>query len=1160
MITLGEGPVWHLNLLPDQKYEFRDECNYFVDGKRPVVTVNSNNTLSWDTAAYPSLDSTGTTLKFKNLVPLTVDMTGYEDQPGYDGIFTTFGCTPGEQTGPAKHDLRLMRGGSYFLNSGDSFGAVSDGSEEPVTMLNVSTGGALSLVPTTKSFKIVNGNTLVPNIGYARIGRGSYTGPLCALIYYSVDPNQFPFRCAGAGEELEVALIRERNYYIGSTTGKLLIKDSGACSVSSINVGGATLPVRCGLAPPPPLAPVAPGSFSAKPRSKTRVELSWTDLSDNEASFQIDRKLPSASNYTTIATLATGTTHHFDDTVVLGTTYNYRVRAVNVTASAASAVATVTVAAPPTPAGLTAKQTGPGRVNLSWTDLALEDGYVLLRSTDGATFPPIAILPANTTSFSDGEAMEGITNLYRVASYNAVDTSPPSNPPVSVPVTAPVQCGGTGPACPEAAFTQFNHNTSRIDYRQEPGAASGLALDGLGRGVLRDASAGEVLVRPSTNSCVGSRVDNLRWSFSQESVDFSTGPEKEGAPSGCAPSASRDGPLPPLQLRRYHRPRLEHTGSFFGPGAFSNFDTKLTYYRNGLDGHPNVVLFNPETDAPALTFFERSVEDGDDADDGILFDTETRKYRDMYFYADSPEGGGIVADMREASWVYMDKNDGGYVVFEPIQTNAGSPNQIEARPAYFVDASGNFFWVGYQFNRDATDAELGYDRSQLWKVSYIWESAHDNSMYVDYEHRPSGRWLVSKVTTYLADGTPRVHSYAYSDAGGAVDTLTKVTYPNGDVSQFSKTFDATTQLWGLTYDDVGGGSLKLKKTVWVTGSTFKTTDGKVHGQTPNLVRRVVNATGEEVLRLRENPNNPKVTFAVEGNRKLSRLSVDANGAPREVARARAVTTDPMTATYDGVESYVTDSKGTIEQATDALGKVRTLVHDTNRRVTGLTARDGTTASWTFDWHGRPTSSVDRAGRLTAGTYDDRGNLLTWTEAPGTSVQATTQYTYDLNTNRILTRQDPLGRITTYGYDSRSYPASVTEPPDSSGGARATSTMENGDFGLLLSRTDALGHKTSYQYDTRNRLVATTYPDGTKALKTYGTGTLAGVVVSETDRNGVTTTYEYDATHRLTRSSGRPTRPRSQRSASSTWPAPSWSAPPRWPVNAPSTPTTSATAR
>ena len=46
-----------------------------------------------------------------------------------------------------------------------------------------------------------------------------------------------------------------------------------------------------------------------------------------------------------------------------------------------------------------------------------------------------------------------------------------------------------------------------------------------------------------------------------------------------------------------------------------------------------------------------------------------------------------------------------------------------------------------------------------------------------------------------------------------------------DTSHFTRAWDAGTQTWGLTFQDASGGDARTWKTVYVTGSTFKTADG-----------------------------------------------------------------------------------------------------------------------------------------------------------------------------------------------------------------------------------------------------------------------------------------------------------------------------------------------
>jgi RHS repeat-associated protein len=877
-------------------------------------------------------------------------------------------------------------------------------------------------------------------------------------------------------------------------------------ATSALGDGALSTAISITVAKPAP--PTMKGVTMVSPN---QIDVSWTATSNNESDFKIERQIVTPSStgaFGQVGTVAAGVPVFSDRTALQpGNTYNYRVRAHNgVNDSSYSAVAGVTISMPAAP--VLTGTAAPGRVNLSWTDVSGETGYAVQRF-DGTDFAPLRTLAAGSTSYSDDEATANASNRYRVLALspggNAISNE------VSVTPGGLVPCGGGGPACLEAGFTQFNHNLLRIEYRADtlPQLSGAVVVATL----ASDPSNGEMPDRPRGRSCVGSRVDDLRWSFAQDSADFTTG-MGAGDVGGCGAAASEAGRLPSLQVRRYHRPRLEYLGSSFGPGVFSNFDARIAFHRVGFDGHPSAELADPETDAPPLTLFERSEADGDGADDGVFRDSETRTYRRLVLYGGSaPSEANRVSAASQAALAVLERHDGGAVWFEPIATNAGDPGLIEARPIAYLDRNGNKFAIQYQFARTATDAQLGYDRGQLWKISKVTDSLHQHTVTFAYEHRVSGRWLVKTVTATLADGSTRVHTYTYADTPSA-DALIEVKYPNLDTSVFSRTYDATTQLWGLTYDDIGQGGSKLKKTVWVTGTVFKTADGMPRATTPNLVRKVVNADGEEVLRLSENPNDPNVTFAVEGGRALWRLSGDQRGAPREAARALSVPADPMTATFEAFETYQTAPTGVLTAVTDATGKTRTLTRDPKTQwVTGLAARDGTSVSWTLGAYGNPTHQVDRSARATDATYDVHGNLLSATVAPGTSLAAASHFTYNA-AGQVLSQEDPLGHVTSYAYDAKGYLSSVAEPADVAGGARATSSFVTGALGLQSEKVDASGHRITYQYDTRGRLVSTTYPDGTTETITYGTRFLGGLAVSRKDRNGNVESYEYDNTRRL----------------------------------------------
>jgi Fibronectin type III domain/Beta-galactosidase len=73
----------------------------------------------------------------------------------------------------------------------------------------------------------------------------------------------------------------------------------------------------------------APKSLSLTALSSSKVRLNWTDKSDTESGFKIERSRLNDTNYSQIATVGTNTTTFTDTGLSGSTTYYYRVRAYN---------------------------------------------------------------------------------------------------------------------------------------------------------------------------------------------------------------------------------------------------------------------------------------------------------------------------------------------------------------------------------------------------------------------------------------------------------------------------------------------------------------------------------------------------------------------------------------------------------------------------------------------------------------------------------------------------------------------------------------------------------------------------------------------------------------------------------------------------------------
>jgi RHS repeat-associated protein len=118
----------------------------------------------------------------------------------------------------------------------------------------------------------------------------------------------------------------------------------------------------------------------------------------------------------------------------------------------------------------------------------------------------------------------------------------------------------------------------------------------------------------------------------------------------------------------------------------------------------------------------------------------------------------------------------------------------------------------------------------------------------------------------------------------------------------------------------------------------------------------------------------------------------------------------------------------------------------------------------------------------------------------------------------VTRQDPSGHLTLYGYESRGRLASVTEKSVSDGlGGFVDHLTQYGydDAGNLTSVTDPQGLLTTYKYDDLGRLLEVLSPDSGTTRYGYD---LAGRLTSKTQAVGTpdaqTTVYAYDALGRL----------------------------------------------
>ena len=151
-----------------------------------------------------------------------------------------------------------------------------------------------------------------------------------------------------------------------------------------------------------PFPPQTPSSLSAQATGQTEVRLTWSDNSNNEDRFELERS-EDGINFVGIGSPGANSTQAQATGLRAGTRYFFRLRAVNAGgASGYSNVAEATTLpdAPVAPSNLAAKDTTQTTLVLTWQDNANDETSVEVFQADSAngSFRRIAVLPANSTT------------------------------------------------------------------------------------------------------------------------------------------------------------------------------------------------------------------------------------------------------------------------------------------------------------------------------------------------------------------------------------------------------------------------------------------------------------------------------------------------------------------------------------------------------------------------------------------------------------------------------------------------------------------------------------------------------------------------------------------------------------------------------------------
>ena len=200
--------------------------------------------------------------------------------------------------------------------------------------------------------------------------------------------------------------------------------------VQATNVGGAS-PNSIETNATPTIAPPGATTGLVAVGTNAAVRLNW-NVTAGAASYNVKRSTSSGTE--TFLTSVT-TTNYEDIAVDNGTTYFYKVSAVNSAGEGAnSGEASAMPNFPPLAPTITSLTVGTNQVLLTWTGLTNATTYNVKRSTISGTETTIATTTAITTNYLDTTAVKFTEYYYTVSALNANGESPDSGEVTGTPL------------------------------------------------------------------------------------------------------------------------------------------------------------------------------------------------------------------------------------------------------------------------------------------------------------------------------------------------------------------------------------------------------------------------------------------------------------------------------------------------------------------------------------------------------------------------------------------------------------------------------------------------------------------------------------------------------------------------------------------------------
>ncbi|MFH1228250.1 MAG: fibronectin type III domain-containing protein [Planctomycetota bacterium] len=219
-----------------------------------------------------------------------------------------------------------------------------------------------------------------------------------------------------------------------------------------------------------------PSSLNVAVISSSQINLTWTDNTDNETGYKIERKTGLGGTYSQIATVNANISAYSNTGLVDGATYYYRVRAYNANTNSAYSNEASDVIPLNEPTNLTATVVSSSQIDLAWTDNSGNESGFKIECKTGSigTYSQIATVGANVSAYSNTGLAENTTYYYRVRAYNGNDDSAYSNESSSITLlNTPLSLNALVLSSTAIALTWVDNSNAEDGFKIEQKTGSG---------------------------------------------------------------------------------------------------------------------------------------------------------------------------------------------------------------------------------------------------------------------------------------------------------------------------------------------------------------------------------------------------------------------------------------------------------------------------------------------------------------------------------------------------------------------------------------------------------------------------------------------------------------------------------------------------------------